>query len=154
MLAAISPGCRITTRTWRRSDDDDLRLGVDLLDHILYARFQTRARLRHCNGAPIDWSLFPVTGGFLQRAARKLGVPIGLKHAYRIAKRLRATTLKPLFFFESSGARKYLIYRLKHVSLSPLTRATLQADSLSAGESLSSLHGALKTSNPRQERAP
>jgi hypothetical protein len=154
VLAAISPGCRITTRAWRSSDDDDLRLGIDLLDHVLYARFHSRHQLRHCNGKPIDWRVLPVTGGFLQRAAAKLGTPLGIKHAYQVARRLRADALAPHDFFKSSGARKYFIYRLKEVFLSPLSQATLQADSLSAIDDLSSLIGLRGATKTRQERAP
>lgn len=88
VLAAIKHGTRWMIMTHRFGADDELALAVELLEHVLPARYAVRDRLRTRHGEPIPWDEFPFTEAFMIAAARKLGVRLGQKRARRLCKLL------------------------------------------------------------------
>lgn len=88
VLAAIAPGQRITVVTHDFKGDREFALAVEIAEHVLAARHKVRDRLHTRDGARIPWEELPLTAGFIQKAARKLGHTIGEKHARRLGRLL------------------------------------------------------------------
>jgi hypothetical protein len=114
------------------------------------ARYEVRRLLHTRDGELIAWDEFPVTAVFIQKALAKLGIRIGLKHAYRVRRVMTGTSDHPGLLDSSyvfnrkdgSGKPGYAIWKFSLQARAQAVKALLgQAPAttslLSAGRSLS-----------------
>jgi hypothetical protein len=176
VLAAID-GTRWTIVT-HDFDDADLALAVEIVERLLPARHRVRHLLRLRSGRKISSAEFPLTVGFVQQVARKLGRRVGEHRAGRLIRSLQASGVieyvETISVPRPTGATRLRIFRLADGTARswderlrravaprsrrsrPTTRAAATSTRLSAGRQLSTrgaaVVGGLHAAQKAQER--
>lgn len=94
VLNAIEPGQRLSIMPRDFKGNAELALAVEIAEHVACARFDVRTELHDRHGNLLAWNEIPLTARFVQRAASRLGVDIGEKHARRLVRLLRRHCLE------------------------------------------------------------
>jgi len=116
VLRAID-GTRWTITEHAFGGDLDLALAVEIVERVLPARHRVRNLLRFRTGQRIEWNVFPLSVGFVQDVARKLGLRVGEHRAARLIWLLQERgVIEPVEPFmimdKKTGPRQVRVFRL------------------------------------------